>query len=996
MSIAAFAAVSLLLAAGNPFARERAEAVATGATVADLAEADRLAARAARAPDRLGAKLLREARWALPVKPPERGEHVVRVLGGDRLRHAGRVNALAFASPSRLVSCSSDGSARAWNLGNGREVRAYRSHPKEGADVINVTDVFAVSAVAAGPGNLVASAGGSQIHLWNALTGKRVRTIKSSPGATRGLAFASDGQTLYAAGDDGQLAAYSVATGEAVGVPAVAVGSRLESLAIDPAGKFAAVGTARGELYAYPLARSGAVSQRILGVSVAGNESGVLAVAFVPGSTNVLTGARDGSVKLNAITSAGGGPSAVIKSFPLHPGRVQALVVLPGGSRFATGSSDGGVRIWDLASGELKALFPLTEPAAPDADGGVTALALAPDGSELAAGTFDGAIKLLPLGAEDAGVTAADAASPVWALARGPGGRIAAAGADKAIRLYDPASGKLEVTLPGLPGAVSAITFADAETLLIGGAEQRLTRIALPQGTPTLGATHAGTVLAVAADSLNKRYYSSGIDGVLVAEDPDGKEIFRVTLPASVCAIAVLEGNAVAAGLANGSIALVEGGILKAVAAAHSAGTAALATGPDRALYSVGGDGVLRAWRSSPGHLEPVGRVDPPVLPAGTPARSRALGAVAVAPDGHAAATAGADGVVRVYSIPDLSETRAFRGHEGWVTGLTFTADGRALFSAGADKSVRRFEMPRVTTASGHAGPVTAVAVSPDGQLFATGSADRSAKVWDRTTGKLLATLPGPSVIGGVGFITPGELVTGGQDGVVRWWDWKAGKELRSASLPTPGRIIFGLAANGETGQVAVVWGEANGQLAGANRFTADAKPTGEITQRGELVAAALSGDAARVAFATGDGVRVADIKPPQGEIPPWLLFANGVVDVALSRDGSTLVGIGGDGGRAVDGTESGVAAKVAQTATREAGERIKTGPAAGLAAAPNGDRFLTFDTQGGVQLFDRAGKRLRTWKLTSAVRTAAVSPDGKTAITAHRDGTATVLELGE
>lgn len=77
-------------------------------------------------------------------------------------------------------------------------------------------------------------------------------------------------------------------------------------------------------------------------------------------------------------------------------------------------------------------------------------------------------------------------------------------------------------------------------------------------------------------------------------------------------------------------------------------------------------------------------------------------------------------------------------GHEGWVHGLTFSADGRYLVSVGADGKVKVWDLPGrrlVLTLSGPSEPFYSVAVSPNNKYIAAGLGDVDTNgkvcVWD-------------------------------------------------------------------------------------------------------------------------------------------------------------------------------------------------------------------------------------------------------------------------
>ncbi len=82
-------------------------------------------------------------------------------------------------------------------------------------------------------------------------------------------------------------------------------------------------------------------------------------------------------------------------------------------------------------------------------------------------------------------------------------------------------------------------------------------------------------------------------------------------------------------------------------------------------------------------------------------------------------------------TLPPISLT----GHEGYITDVTISPDGRWLITASWDNTSRVWDMrdlddPPIVL-HGHEDFLTAVAIDPDSQLMVTGSADHSTRIWD-------------------------------------------------------------------------------------------------------------------------------------------------------------------------------------------------------------------------------------------------------------------------
>ncbi|MEO2090976.1 MAG: hypothetical protein ABGY75_15975, partial [Gemmataceae bacterium] len=116
---------------------------------------------------------------------------------------------------------------------------------------------------------------------------------------------------------------------------------------------------------------------------------------------------------------------------------------------------------------------------------------------------------------------------------------------------------------------------------------------------------------------------------------------------------------------------------------------------PKGTLLATAGGGVMKVGTLQPGQEHAVYLWDVAAATAKwhTPSIDQPVAAIAFSADGRYLASGGTGGEVRVWNVEDGKQVAKLDGHTGRILDLAFSPDGGALWTASADRTLRRWKV---------------------------------------------------------------------------------------------------------------------------------------------------------------------------------------------------------------------------------------------------------------------------------------------------------------
>ena len=340
------------------------------------------------------------------------------------------------------------------------------------------------------------------------------------------------------------------------------------------------------------------------------------------------------------------------------------------------------------------------------------------------------------------------------------------------------------------------------------------------------------------------------------------------------------------------------------------------------------------------------------------------------------------DGLSRYASANDCRFRLALSGHAKALGSAAFSPDGSRVVTASMDGTARLWDATTgavLATLSGHMGIVFSAVFSPDGTRVVTASSDNTARLWDGKSGAALATLSGHTdrVTSAVFSPDGSRIVTASDDRTARLWDGKSGAALATLSGHT-GRV-FSAVFSPDGSRIVTASDDNTARLWDANTGAALATLSGHTNW---VRSAVFSPDGSRIVTASDDHTaRLWDAKTGAA-LATLSGHTDRVTSAVFSPDRNRIVTASDDHTARLWDANTGAA-----LATLSG----HTGRVTSAVFSPDGSRVVTASSDNTARLWDpntRAALATLSGH-TDRVNSAVFSPDGSRVVTASDDNTA-------
>ncbi len=626
-------------------------------------------------------------------------------------------------------------------------------------------------------------------------------TLTEAVSAIRTVAINHDGTLWAAGGMQGKVRIWEEG-GQTLQQTWQAHADLVYSLAFSPNGRLLASGSRDGTIKLWDMEKCNHWAYPSSTLLWTGWQNTPVSLAFTPDGSLLASAGLDGIVRLWDPQS---GRNLQVLA---HPSQVHAVAFSPDGHLLASGGFDGAIRLWKI---EMSQPPTYVEWISTQTDW-VMSLAFAPDGRTLASGHWNQTVKLWEVASLQLRQTHSEHTDRATYVAWSSNGRIlASCNKDKTIRLWDVEQGNYRAVLHGHTAGVNGIVFTPDSKQLLSSSEDSTLRV---WDVESCQCVRVITGYAISLQDIgwspdSTHLACSGTDGLVtiwnlssgtplrdlhghtwtvsgVGWSPDGRFLVSCGWDRLLCLWNPASGDCVQT-FEDPSILLLS-----------------TAWSPDGSLLACGTylQG-MQVWDMTARRLRWVGQ--PHLI---------AFYSVAWSPDGTllVGSSGDSDGCVYLWQSTDGTLLERLQGHQGRVTAVAWSPDGRFLASGGgrgssgelflwdmqtsrdrAPARVPPFGSPHslslgVGTEASHPGIVTALAWTPSGDKLVSGGSDGLLRWWDVQSRECISTQAAHQGMIQALKISPDgrQLASCGDDGAIMLWDLESFGQAQGTVPTTP------------------------------------------------------------------------------------------------------------------------------------------------------------------------------------------------------------------
>jgi len=379
-----------------------------------------------------------------------------------QLGHSDDVNAVFFSPDGRQIISSDGKTIKLWNAASGREIRSF-------TDTSNWVTSIALSP----DGKYIVSSGGKIIKLWYLASGREIKDFIGHRGNVKAVAFSPNGRQIVSCSHDwnpsdrsnidNTIRIWDVASGREI-IIIESHSESVNSVAFSPDGIRIVSGSSDKTIKLWDASTGREIR------TFSGHSESVNSVAFSPDGKFIVSGSgsffrsfydepENNTIKLwDAFTGH------EIGTITGHQEGVNAVIFSPDGKQIISGSNDKTIKIFDASNGrEIRTIS--------GHQGSVNSIVFSPDGRQIASGSEDSTIKLWNVTTGREVRTLSGYQNKISSIAFSPNSRQVVSGLkDGTLKQWDITTGREIRSLTGHTFPVNSVAFSPDGRQIISGA----------------------------------------------------------------------------------------------------------------------------------------------------------------------------------------------------------------------------------------------------------------------------------------------------------------------------------------------------------------------------------------------------------------------------------------------------------------------------------------------------------------------------------------------